>query len=257
MRLKDKVIIVTGSTTGVGEGIARRCVAEGARVVVHGLERDLGEKVVGELGRANAVLCLNDLARVESARELVDVAVKTFGRIDALVNNAATVKRSNVETTTAEVFDFIIGVNLRAPLMLIREALPYLKESKGAVLNIGSVNAWCGEPNLLAYSISKGGLMTLTRNLADALGRDQVRVNQLNLGWILTENERKLKVAEGMAEDWYERPPLEYVPSGRLITPEQVATAAVYWLGDESRPISGTVAELNQYPVLGRNPPKS
>jgi NAD(P)-dependent dehydrogenase (short-subunit alcohol dehydrogenase family) len=213
--------------------------------------------VVGELGREKAVLCLNDLAKVESAKELVDVAVRAYGRIDALVNNAASVKRSNVETTSAEVFDFIIGVNLRAPLMLIREALPELKKSRGAVLNIGSVNAWCGEPNLLAYSISKGGLMTLTRNLADALGRDQVRVNQLNLGWILTENERRLKISEGMAEDWYERPPLEYVPSGRLITPEQVATACVYWIGDESRPISGTVAELNQYPVLGRNPPKS
>jgi NAD(P)-dependent dehydrogenase (short-subunit alcohol dehydrogenase family) len=255
MRLRDKVIVVTGSTTGVGEGIARRCAAEGAKVVVHGLERDLGERVVRDLARSAALLC-NDLTRVESARELIDFTLSTFGRIDGLVNNAASVARANLETTTPEFFDRIIALNLRAPLLLIQAALPYLTNSKGSVLNIGSVNAYSGEPNLLPYSISKGGLMTLTRNVADALGPDQVRVNQVNIGWTLTDNENRLKITEGLPPDWSQRPPRDVCPSGRLLMPEDVAAMAVYWLSDESRPVSGTVMDFAQHPIIGRNPPK-
>lgn len=255
MRLKDKSIIVTGSTSGIGEAIARRCVAEGANVLLHGLEKDLGEKLLAELG-GRAHLLINDISAPDAPQEIVDAAILAFGRIDAVVNNAATVARSNIQTTDAATFDRIIHTNLRAPLLLIRAALPHLQRSRGAVLNIGSVNAWCGEPNLLAYSISKGGLMTLTRNLADALALDQVRVNQINLGWVLTRNEHQLKIKEGFPENWHEHPPKAFAPSGRLLTPEQVATACIYWISDESRPVSGSVFELNQYPVLGRNPPK-
>jgi NAD(P)-dependent dehydrogenase (short-subunit alcohol dehydrogenase family) len=141
-------------------------------------------------------------------------------------------------------------------LLLIRAALPELRRSHGCVLNIGSVNAYCGEANQLVYSISKGALMTLTRNLADALGRDRVRVNQINPGWVLSENERALKIKEGMPPDWAEHPPAALAPSGRLIMPEVVAAAAIYWLSDESRPVSGSVVELEQFPVIGRNPVK-
>src|SRR5687768_4462706 len=123
MRLRDKVILVTGSTTGVGEGIARRCVAEGAKVIIHGLERDLGERVTRELGSDAALLC-NDLSGAEAAGELIRFAVTTFGRIDGLVNNAASVARANIETTMVESFDRIIALNLRAPLLLIQAALP-------------------------------------------------------------------------------------------------------------------------------------
>jgi NAD(P)-dependent dehydrogenase (short-subunit alcohol dehydrogenase family) len=255
MRLKDKCIIVTGSTTGIGEAIARRCVAEGARVLLHGLERELGEKVLAELA-PKAHLLINDISHSDSPGEIVDAAMLAFGRIDAIVNNAATVARSNLENTDAATFDRIIHTNLRAPLLLVRAAIAHLKQSRGAVLNIGSVNAYCGERNLLAYSISKGGLMTMTRNLADALGVDQVRVNQMNLGWVLTPNEKRLKIAEGFPEDWHMRPSPDHSPAGRLIMPEEVAAAAVYWLSDESRPISGSVFELCQYPIIGRNPPK-
>jgi hypothetical protein len=78
----------------------------------------------------------------------------------------------------------------------------------------------------------------------------------MNLGWVLSPNEYKLKVSEGFPADWPEHPPAAFAPSGRILTPEQVATAAVYWVGDESRPVSGTVLELEQYPVIGRNPIK-
>src|SRR3954466_11981842 len=189
MRLKDKVILVTGGTTGIGEAIARRFVAEGARVVVHGLEREAGERIAAELGRDRGVFHASDLSKPEAAPELVDVTVRAFGRVDGLVNNAASTRRATLEQTDAATFDFFMNLNLRAPLLLIRAALPHLLASKGSVLNIGSVNAYTGAANLLPYSISKGGLMTMTRNIADAYSRTGMRVNQVNLGWVLTENE--------------------------------------------------------------------
>ena len=252
MRLRDKVVIVTGSTQGIGEAIARRFVAEGARVIVHGLERDLGERVVADLGKS-AVLHCNDLGRPESAPELVEIALARFGRIDAIVNNAATTRRFTLDETDAAAFDFVINLNLRAPLLLIRAALPHLLASKGSVLNIGSVNAYCGAANLVPYSVSKGGLMTMTRNIADAYCRTGLRVNQLNLGWVLTENEKRVMQAGGLPPDWWNDPPRDGAPIGRLMLPEEVATAAVYWIGDESRPVSGSVLELNQFPIIGRN----
>jgi len=255
MRLRDKVIIVTGSTTGIGEAIARRCVVEGANVLVHGRDRERGEQVVAEIGSA-ARLHVDDLADPTAATRIVQAAVDAWGRMDALVNNAASVARGNLAETTPEFFDRMMAINLRAPLLLIQAARPYLAKSRGVVLNIGSINAYCGEANLLAYSISKGGLMTMSRNLADAFGREQIRVTHFNVGWVLTENEYQVKVKDGLPPDWPEKVPREYAPSGQIMKPEEIAGAAVYWLSDESRPISGSVIELERYPIIGRNPTK-
>ncbi len=256
MRLKDKVIIVTGATAGIGRAIAERCVAEGARVLVHGLDRPQGEALVARLGPA-AALHLADLADPASAEAVVAAALAAFGRIDGLVNNAAVVVRNNLRTTSAAHFDAVMAVNVRAPLLLIQAALPALVRTRGAVLNIGSINAYSGEPELLDYSLSKGALLTLSRNLANALAPEQVRVNHLNVGWVLTEREYALQVRLGQPADWPERVPPVFAPSGRLLKPEEIAAAAIYWLSDESGPVSGSVVELEQFPVIGRNPVKS
>ncbi len=257
MRLKDKVIIITGSTTGIGKAIALKCVSEGAKVVIHGLEQIWGEEVVAELGKENAVLHIDNLAEAGTAERLVNVAVKSFGKLDAIVNNAAIVASSNIHTTDSEFLQRIFQVNTVAPFLLIKAALPQLTLNKGCVLNIGSVNAYSGEPNLLAYSVSKGALMTLTRNLGDTLHRENhVRVNQINPGWILTETERERKKEHGLAEDWYKDLPSVYAPAGRILWPKEIAAAAIYWLADECGPISGQVVELEQHPFIGRNPPK-
>lgn len=257
MRLENKVIIVTGSCTGIGRAIARRCVSEGARVVVHGLERELGEQVVAELGADKAVLRIVDLTDAAAPAQLAAAAVEAFGRIDAVVNNAALVATGNIQTTDGPYFRRMLEINLIAPYLLIQAALPELRKTRGCVLNIGSVNAHSGEPNLMPYSVSKGALMTLTRNLGDTLHReDGVRVNQINPGWVLTENEAARKREHGLAEDWYKDVPRVYAPAGRILWPDEIAVAAVYWLADESGPISGQVVDLEQYPFIGRNPPK-
>jgi NAD(P)-dependent dehydrogenase (short-subunit alcohol dehydrogenase family) len=183
--------------------------------------------------------------------------VAAFGKIDGIVNNAALVARSTIDKTDSKFFDRMMAINARAPLLLIQAALPHLKKSQGSVVNIGSVNALCGEPTLLDYSISKGALQTMSRNLANALAPEKVRVNQINPGWVLTDREYHDQIKWGQAPDWPEHLPVVFAPSGRLIAPEAIAAATIYWLGDESRPISGSVVELEQFSVIGRNPVKT
>lgn len=257
MRLENKAIIVTGSCTGIGKAIAKQCVAEGARVVIHGLEPDLGEAVVAELGPGKALLHIEDLTAPGCPERLVALAVKSFGKLDAVVNNAAMVASGNLHTTDEAFFTKILAINTVAPFLLIQAALPHLSKAHGSVLNIGSVNAWSGEPNLLPYSVSKGALMTMTRNLGDTLMRENgVRVNQVNPGWVLTENEAQRKREHGLSDDWPSHLPKVYAPAGRILKPEEIAMAAIYWLADESGPVSGQVVDLEQYPFIGRNPPK-
>ncbi|MBD0293717.1 MAG: SDR family oxidoreductase, partial [Flavisolibacter sp.] len=101
-------------------------------------------------------------------------------------------------------------------------------------------------------------LMTMTRNLGDTLHRENgVRVNQINPGWVLTENERLRKKEQGLPDNWFEDVPKTNAPSGRLLWPDEIAAAAVYWLSDECGPVSGQVIDLEQYPMVGRNPPKN
>jgi NAD(P)-dependent dehydrogenase (short-subunit alcohol dehydrogenase family) len=150
-----------------------------------------------------------------------------------------------------------MAVNVRAPLLLIQAALPHFrKQGGGRVLNIGSINAYCGESNLPLYSISKGGLMTLTRNLADALAPEHIQINQLNVGWTLTPNEYQYKLNDGLAPDWPQHLPFGAAPSGRIHAPEEVAMAAIYFLSDEAALINGAVLDVEQFPVIGRNPVK-
>jgi NAD(P)-dependent dehydrogenase (short-subunit alcohol dehydrogenase family) len=255
-RLKDKVILVTGSTTGIGEGMARIFTREGAKVMIHGRRKDAAQKLAAELGE-RASFCIGALDDPQVPARLIAETIGHFGRIDGLVNNAAAIVRGNIEKTDSELFDRTVAVDLKAPFLLIQAALPHFrKQGTGRVLNIGSINAYCGERNQFIYSICKGGLMTLTRNLADAHGAEGIRVNQLNVGWTLTPNEFALKMKEGLPEDWPSRVSRTFAPSGRLLSPEDIAWAGVYFLSDEAALINGAVLDVEQYPVVGRNPVK-
>ncbi|MGJ8697299.1 MAG: oxidoreductase [Verrucomicrobiaceae bacterium] len=252
MRLQDQIILITGSTTGIGAAMARLFVSEGAKVILHGRDLDRANALREEFGHDNTAFVRGDLQSPEAPAQLATDALACFGRIDCLVNNAAFTTRGHLQDTDVDFFDRIIAVNLRAPLQLIRALMPALEQSEGCVVNIGSVLAHCGQANLLAYSISKGGLMTMTRNLADAFGSKKVRFNQLNVGWTLTENEYQVKLDDGLPTNWPETLPAYAAPSGRIIAPEEIAEAAVYWASRSSRPITGSVLELEQYPLIGR-----
>lgn len=255
MRLKDKRILVTGSTTGIGKAIAKRFHEEGASVFLHGLEEDLAQETSQELGGAPFDLC--DLSDPAVPAQLIKTAIAKLGGLDGLVNNAGVVTRMQPAEMTLETWDWTYAINVRAPFLLIQAGLPELSKNKGRVLNIGSINAHGGESYFAAYASSKGALQTLTRNLGDTLHREYgVVVNQINPGWVLTENESKRKQEDGLPADWHTKVPKIYAPAGRILKPEEIAAGALYWMEDATGPVSGCVVELEQFPAHGRNPDK-
>ncbi|HEX5084467.1 MAG TPA: SDR family oxidoreductase [Blastocatellia bacterium] len=251
-RLKDKIAVVTGSGAGMGEGMVRLFAEEGARIVVSGRDEEKGQAVAAEIAAAGAqaVFIRADVSVEADCRALIDKTVERFGGIDVLVNNVGLSTRGTIEDTTVELWDKLFATNVRSAFICMQQAVKYMKERRqGSIINIGSVNAYIGEPKLTAYSATKGAMMTLTKNTASYLNRYRIRVNQLNVGWTLTPNERRVKtVEEGKGEDWLEEA-VRTRPWGRLLSPRDVAMAALYFASDESELITGSVLDMEQYPV--------
>jgi NAD(P)-dependent dehydrogenase (short-subunit alcohol dehydrogenase family) len=249
--LNGKIALVTGATSGIGFGIARHFLSLGAAVVVHGREQADAARAASEL-TADRSACTGvsaDLRDVAACRAMTQAAIGWKGGLDVLVNNAGMTDRGYLENAPVELWDDIMAVNLRAPFICLQEAVASMKtRGGGSIVNIGSVNAHIGAPKLGLYSVSKGGLMTLTRNAAGALNQYKIRVNQLNVGWTLTEGEDAVQKRQGTRADWL-RDAVAIMPFGRLLTPHEVALAAAYFASDDSALITGGVLDMEQYPI--------
>jgi NAD(P)-dependent dehydrogenase (short-subunit alcohol dehydrogenase family) len=249
--LKDKVAFVTGATTGIGRAIAEHFAALGAAVVIHGRNEAAGAAVVEALRAAGheAAFVPGDLRDPEACRRVARFAAAWRGGLDVLVNNAASTARAALEDASLDFWDDMMAVNLRAPFICLQEAVKSMKtRGGGSIVNIGSVNAYIGAPRLGPYSVSKGGLMTMTRNAAGALKQYRIRVNQLNVGWTLTEGEDRVQRQSTSRTDWL-ADALATRPFGRLITPHEIAIAAAYFASDDSAVITGSVLDMEQEPL--------
>ena len=254
--LTGQVAVVTGSTQGIGAGIAKKFAEHGAKVMVHGLEKEKGEQAVAALRSSghDVQFEVGDLKVETNCRNLIRRTIQHFGRLDILVNNAAVVHRGNIENTSVALWDEIFYTNLRAPFILCQEAVTHMKgqednrpasaPSRGCIINIGSVNAYVGLTKLLGYSSSKGALMTFTKNLAQYLTQYRIRVNQINPGWVLTEGEDYVEsVAEGRGANWLEDA-VKTRPFGRMLLPEDIARAALFFATNPM--LTGAVLDYEQ-----------
>lgn len=252
MRLKDKVAIVTGSSKGIGEGIARVFVQEGAKVVVTCRTEAAGTKMANELGAKDgkAIFIQADLTKSDAIENLIEKSVEAFGKLDILVNNAGYHISKNAEDTSEDEWKFIQDTNLRSTFLCSKYALPYLKKTKGNIINISSMVGVVGQPNAAAYSASKGGQIAMTKNMAIDYAPYGVRSNVICPGWIATP----------LVEDWFSQQDdpeaaRKYIygqhPLGRIGTIEECGHLAAFIASDDAAFITGTRFDIDGGVTLG------
>ena len=257
-RFTDKVAMVTGSTLGLGEAIARHLAGEGlSGLIVTGRNIERGTAVARSLGDTTTVeFVAADLADNSQVADLIARADARFGRLDVLVNAAGLSTRGSIEDTTPELFDRLMAVNVRAPMLLIQGAIRIMRRQQieGTIVNIGSVTSHGSEPFLTPYAASKAALTALTKNVAHSVLGDRIRCNILNLGWMDTPTEDLIqRTYHSDGQDWLEEVEAGQ-PFGRLLKPVEVARAVAFLASDESGMMTGSVVEFNQSVVGGGSP---
>lgn len=237
MELEGRVALVTGGGRGIGRGIVTRFLEEGAQVAV--VQRSEPDK---ELLSAEAVVHIPaDLGDLDSLERAVRDTVERFGRLDILVNNAGVMFERDISEVTAADWESMTTINLRAPVFLIRAAVPQMRsQGGGSIISIGSVEATAANPRHALYSATKAGVEGLMRALAVDLGTDGIRCNTIAPGWI-TSALSDAYLASLSEDGSAEQELIDLHPAGRLGTAEDIGDVAVHLASDRSRFVTGQV----------------
>ena len=234
-RLEHKSVILTGAAGSIGRYISRHLLREGAKVTMTGRDPSKLDAFVEELSQEgfdaeNITTIVGDCADPQVCRDIVSRAVDTFGKLDVLVNNAGNDERHRADDISVEYWDDRIAVNLRHQFFASREVARGMKElGGGSIINFGSVQAYLSSPGMSGYAVSKYGVRGVTRTLAREFGKDNIRVNTLVPGWVMTERQKRLWVDEE-AEKMIDQ--VQCLP-GRLM-PEDVARMVLFLASDDS-----------------------
>jgi NAD(P)-dependent dehydrogenase (short-subunit alcohol dehydrogenase family) len=244
--------LVTGGAQGMGFAAAKMFLEQGFGGVL------LVDRNAAKL--AEAAARLEKLGRVEMlAGDLLDAGlparavaatVSAFGRLDVLVNAAGNTERCGLDDTTPEAFERLFGVNTRAPLFMMQEAVKAMRTHRsGTIINMSSMLSYGGPPNLTTYSASKAALNILTRSSAHKVAREGIRIFAINLGWVNSDGEHALQtVVNGMPQDWAEAAG-QRMPAGRMITPDDVAGLVAYLVSPSGQMMTGAIIDYEQLPV--------
>jgi len=252
-RFLGKVVIVVGATSGMGEASAYRFAEEGAQVLVIGRREEKGtdivKKIEGKSGSASFFKA--DISIGSSCNQIIDTAIERYGRIDVLANIAGYHISKSVETISIEEWDFLMNTNLKSFFLLCKYAVPYLKKTKGNIVNMSSMVGIVGQTNACAYAATKGGINAMTKNLALDLAKYGIRVNAICPGWVRSE----------LVEDWFHQQGQKEQeirdninrmhPLGKIGEPEEAAAAIAFLASGDASFITGITLEIDGGLTLG------
>jgi NAD(P)-dependent dehydrogenase (short-subunit alcohol dehydrogenase family) len=245
-----RTAVITGGAQGLGAATARRLLADGFSGVVL-VDRNAAKlaHMQQSLG-AKAAVFAGDLADDDVPARAIALAMEKFGRVDVVVNAAGNTERCGIADTTPEAFHRLFDVNVKAPLLMMQAVAPHMVAAgSGVIINVSSMLAHGGPPNLATYAASKAALVALTRNAGNTYKRQGIRVFAINLGWAHTDGEQALQTGfHQLPEDWSQEIGRR-MPSGRLITPDDVAGLCAFLVSPPAQMMTGTVIDYEQMPV--------
>lgn len=243
MKLKDKIAIVTGGSSGFGAGIVGKFIAEGAKVVIADINVELGNVLVAELGKNCSILHV-DVSDGDSVAAMTDQVMKDFGAIDIVVNNAGIGHVPQpLEDLCETMFDRIFAVNAKSLYLMAHHIVPIMKKTgNGAILNVASTGGVSPRPNLTWYNASKGWMITATKAMAVELAPFNIRVNAINP---VAGDTPLLKTFMGEDTPQMREKFLSTIPIGRFSTPEDMGNAACFLCSDEASMITGVAMEVD------------
>ena len=254
------ITIINGGTQGLGEAVARRLVDQGSTgLVLAGRSVERGQALANELTELGtaSIFVQADMADPGAPSDIVQRCADRFGTVHGLVNVAAVTTRATLWEDTPEHFDRMFAVNVKAPYFMVQAAATLMisTQAKGSIVNVGSTSGHGGQTKLSAYSMSKGAMTIMTKNLAFALLRSNIRVNQVNPGWMETESEHATQVNfDHSPDNWLELAAPQR-PLGRLVQPWEVANMIAYCLSDDAGLLTGNCIDVDQSVQGAGDPP--
>lgn len=256
MRLKDKVVLITGAGSGIGKSTALLFAKEGASIIVNDLNSDSGHATVEEIceSNGNAYFIQANVTNAESVKAMVEEAIHQYGRIDVLFNNAGISGVGKLHEVDLEAWSKTLNVNINGVMLPSKYVLPYMMEQrKGSIINMSSCIAEIGLANRASYSTTKGAILALTKSMQVDYAAYNIRVNAILPGTILTP------FVENYLKQSYENPEAAIKKiktrqlSGELGRPEDVAFAALFLASDESKFMMGSPLYIDGGVVFGKD----
>lgn len=241
--MQDKVVIVTGASSGIGRASALLFAEKGSQVIAIGRsEKDLN--AMRDEARGKIKIQLADIRQTSQVERIIIETAENFGQIDVLVNAAGIIQSGSIENTTLEDWDKMLNINLRAVFFMMQKCVPHLEKTKGNIVNVSSVTGIRAFPNVLAYCVAKAGVDQLTRCSALELAPKGIRVNAVNPGVVVTNLHRRGGMSEEDYERFLENTPKTH-PLGRAGKPEEVAGLIYFLASEKAAWITGVTYEID------------
>lgn len=244
MCIKNKVIIITGGTKGLGKELAFNCARLGAKVSIAGRDESSGDSIISKIEKkykGKALYIKSDLSNVAECKNLISETVRHYGDIDGLVNYAGYLPVSSIIDTEEELFDEVFNINIKAAFFCTKFAIiSMLRKGGGSIVNIGSAHAYGGDEDRAAYAVSKGALLALNRYVSKNFAKHNIRSNWITMGWVATPGELTLRATQGRGLNWLKSTAKKVIPMGRMQTAEDHIPTIINLLSDQSSQVTGS-----------------